>query len=1210
MAIFNLTNRADRLRGGNNVADQFIIDAADDLQAADTISGGTGSVVDVLTISFGGTYAFNQATASAMLVGIERIDITGGATALYVGTGSTLTNVAALRVTGGAGGDIVAMVPNQVAPLASPFGLWIEGNGGADSLYGTDLGDTLFGGADNDLLIGHGGNDRGDAGAGGAVMDGGTGSDTLVGGAGNDRLAGREGDDSLEGAGGDDSMTGGDGADYFDGGEGNDTFRGEGNGADTAFGGAGDDLLVFGSGGGQMADGDGNNTLRGGAGNDVALSAGGGADRFEDAGAGDDFWFLTPGISGFWDAGSGNDFLHSYRDVMVVLAGDGHDTMIGRGADSVQGGAGNDLYGDSAVRREIASASSHDIFDAGEGDDWMLDGEGNDTMLGGAGNDLMASRTLIALSNQLFPVTDGDTVYLQPWRGALNVTFDPGGNDSFDGGSGDDTFDAGIGNDTVDGGIGNDVILVGSGDDSVIGGSGDDRVEVVDSPVGDTLQGGSGVDRLVLQAATVARLGSGGIAVTGFEVIEATGTATLRLTMAGLGDMTVSGAAGGDRVDARGQLNDVALSGNGGNDTMIGGAAADTLTGGEANDSLAGLNGFDLLEGGAGSDSLDGGNGNDTLEDGEGDDRLAGGGGWDVLRLGTGNDTALGGAGADTVLATLSAVTAADLIAGGEGADLLSLTASGGDVLAPAAADRLSGFERLAVERTGGEGAVFITIGDAMVDSIGVPFRVELSGALLHVDGSNVSDTGFIAGGGGQSTLLGGGGADSLSAGSAGSRIEGREGADLLALGAGADTLWGGGGDDVILAGEGGFGADDLIAGDAGIDTLRFTGIAGIGFGPGSLARVEGIERIELANESNDLVLRSMDLLRPTGTIRILGGSESDFIDASARATAIHLMGAAGDDILSAGDGADTLDGGTGSDLLLGGKGADRLLLGDLDGGDVVDGGTGVDTLALDIGGRRVAAGLLSGVQGIEVLELTMQGGRVALPAGMLTGSEGLEVRVLSAAASGGAVNAAALARVTLLGGEGADSLLGGTGADTINGGAGADTLAGGRGADQFDLRLGGADTLRYGAPAEGGLLSGGRTIAAGDTVIGFGGDDEVVLQRSGFAGLGTGGALNIVQGVSVLLGDAVLLVDASGAISDFRSLAALNAGFGGQLRANGQTGDSAFILARNEARDSAALYWLRDGNDNAIIDAADTLSLLAVFTAGTLPTAEDFRLI
>jgi Ca2+-binding RTX toxin-like protein len=835
VAVFNLTTGTDRLIGGNGVADEFVIDAAGELQTADTVAGGTGSVTDVLTISFAGTYRFNQATASAMLVGIELIDIASGATALYIGSGSTLTNAAFLRVNGGRDGDIVAMVPNQVTPPASPFGLWIEGNGGADSLYGTGFGDTLFGGDDADLLVGHAGDDHGDAGAGGATMDGGTGGDTLVGGAGHDGLVGREGNDLLLGAGGNDLMSGGDGADSFDGGEGNDTFLGEGNGADTAFGGVGDDLLEAGADGSVLVAGTGNNTLRGGKGADWALSDGGGEDRFDSAGEGDDVWLVLDYTSGTWDAGGGNDYMNARYGRNVMLAGDGNDTLLGSGADSMQGGEGNDVYLDAAELSGLPDGGRADVFDGGAGNDTLRDGPGNDTMLGGDGADLFSGTGLFYTNLPALDLRPGFPTFSYA---TYSPAFAEGGDDSFDGGSGADTFSAGGGHDSFDGGRGDDLFIAGNGDDSFLGGEGADLAEIFGVYFGgDTLDGGVGLDRLVLIGSTTVRFGTDGVPVSGFEVVEGKGTGALRLVFAGSDAATVLGMAGADRLDARGQAIAMWIEGRAGNDTAIGGAAADTLSGGADNDSLAGLAGADSIAGEAGGDSLDGGSSADTLDGGEGNDRIAGGGGADLLRIGTGNDTALGGTGADTVEAALAALDAADLLAGGEGADLLALTARGGDILLPATATRLSGFEHILLERLGGEGAVFFTVGDTPVDSIAVPLRVELRGSLLHVDGSGVTGTGFLGFGGGQSTLLGGAGADTFTAGSEGSRLEGRSGDDLLVLGAGADTAWGGGDNDLILAGGGSFGAGDTVSGDAGTDTLRFTA-AGASPSPPATSRV------------------------------------------------------------------------------------------------------------------------------------------------------------------------------------------------------------------------------------------------------------------------------------------------------------------------------------------------------------------------------------
>jgi Ca2+-binding RTX toxin-like protein len=81
------------------------------------------------------------------------------------------------------------------------------------------------------------------------------------------------------------------------------------------------------------------------------------------------------------------------------------------------------------------------------------------------------------------------------------------------------------------------------------------------------------------------------------------------------------------------------LTGNAGNDTLIGGNGNDTLTGNAGNDTLIGGNGTDLLVGGAGDDLLDGGNGTDTLRGGLGNDTLTGGNGSDVFLFAAGEGT-------------------------------------------------------------------------------------------------------------------------------------------------------------------------------------------------------------------------------------------------------------------------------------------------------------------------------------------------------------------------------------------------------------------------------------------------------------------------------------------------------------------------------------------------------------------------------------------
>lgn len=105
------------------------------------------------------------------------------------------------------------------------------------------------------------------------------------------------------------------------------------------------------------------------------------------------------------------------------------------GADSAQGGLGNDR------------------ILAGGGNDVIYDSKGNDTIDGGTGNDLLGG--------------------------------DLGGNDSIAGGTGADTIDGGRGADRLYGNNDNDSISGGSGKDILFGGTGND-----------TLNGGAGNDRL------------------------------------------------------------------------------------------------------------------------------------------------------------------------------------------------------------------------------------------------------------------------------------------------------------------------------------------------------------------------------------------------------------------------------------------------------------------------------------------------------------------------------------------------------------------------------------------------------------------------------------------------------------------------------------------------------------------------------------------
>lgn len=140
-----------------------------------------------------------------------------------------------------------------------------------------------------------------------------------------------------------------------------------------------------------------------------------------------------------------------------------------------------------------------------------------------------------------------------------------------------------------------------------------------------------------------------------FEVASST-NGTEYIISGDAGDDTIVGGAGSD-----------IFAGNGGNDNITGGQGDDKLIGGVGSDRLQGNEGLDVIDAGLGDDTLRGDEGNDTLLGGPGDDELFGGANEDVLRGGDGKDLLSGGDGADT-------------LRGGRGNDIL-VPGAGRDVM-------------------------------------------------------------------------------------------------------------------------------------------------------------------------------------------------------------------------------------------------------------------------------------------------------------------------------------------------------------------------------------------------------------------------------------------------------------------------------------------------------------------------------------------------
>ena len=216
------------------------------------------------------------------------------------------------------------------------------------------------------------------------------------------------------------------------------------------------------------------------------------------------------------------------------------------------------------------------------------------------------------------------------------------------------------------------------------------------------------------------------------------------------------------RVTGAGSLR-LVISGEGGNDSLSGGRAADLVMGGDDNDRLAGQGGDDQLDGGSGDDLLDGGDGNDALaggadvdemDGGPGSDAIDGGAGWDIVsyagrtdpvtvrqddRIGDGaageadnvlvsNEKVVGGAGDDVLEAPQNPLRSSpgSTLVGGPGADAMTGGAGPDNLLGDAGRDRLRGRRGAdlvvggadADAMTGGPHADILAASDRLADTV------------------------------------------------------------------------------------------------------------------------------------------------------------------------------------------------------------------------------------------------------------------------------------------------------------------------------------------------------------------------------------------------------------------------------------------------------------------------------------------------------------
>jgi Ca2+-binding RTX toxin-like protein len=318
-------------------------------------------------------------------------------------------------------------------------------------------------------------------------------------------------------------------------------------------------------------------------------------------------------------------------------------------------------------------------------------------------------------------------IYNGPWTTLPDNAQGTGGDDKM-------TFTNALRGLIVNGNGGNDHITLGSGVSlaSVVnGGDGNDRI-YGNGAILNTINGGNGNDYIHGGAGADTLSGDAGTDTLSYEFSNLGVNVNMSQLTAGL--ITVSGGhANGDLVSNNFE-------------NVVGSEFNDTITGNNGNNILIGLGGNDTLSGGDNPDKLYGDDGNDTLYGGNNEDTLVGGAGNDILYGDDGYDTLMGGGGADE-------------LRGGPGVDTADYSTSPGRVSVSLA------------EGTGG-------FGDAASDRL---YDIE------NLTGSAFNDT--LTGNSGANVLQGGTGDDTLNGGAGNDRLIGGAGTDILNGGDGADIF-------------------------------------------------------------------------------------------------------------------------------------------------------------------------------------------------------------------------------------------------------------------------------------------------------------------------------------------------------------------------------------------------------------------------------------
>ena len=731
-------------------------------------------------------------------------------------------------------------------------------------------------------------------------------------------------------------------------------------------------------------------------------------------------------------------FTETDTGVGYIISGSGSDDTIslaGNGvgvADLTNGTLSHDIDSASSILGSIifANAGNDTVTGTSAGDE-ITGGFGNDTLNGGAGED------------SLFGNSGNDTL-----NGGA-------GTDSLNGGSGNDTLNGGAGSDSIKGGDGDDIIIGGAGFDSLNGGTGNTNANGVENDILD-YSGASGPVSVSFFNNTASNDGEGSSdTISNFETVygssgndtligSANGSSTHDETYRGLGgNDTINGVSGEDLLDYSG---DAAAGGTAGITVNFSTSTQTVIDGFGATDTVSNI---DMVQGTAQADSFTSGtSGIDFIGLG-GVDSYTGGSGYDAIDFSL--DSTFGGSSGVTV--NLASGTATDGFGNSETFTSIE------EVLGTASVDTLTGGGNTTYEAffglagndvidggNSGLGFVEVSYEDDFFfgGSFGIAANLSASTISATQTGSDFTAAAIVSVA--SNTILDGfGNTDTVSNID---RVEGTKFADIMVAGTADLQFRGLGGNDTFTGNASGFNkvdyaGDSSAGGTSGVTVSLASGTATDGFGnTDTFTNIDGARGTNSADTLNGGGSASVEIFQGIGgndningeggTDRVDYSSDSDFGGSSGvtvnLSTGTATDGFGGTDSLSnieQAEGtasADSLTGDSGANLLIGNAGADSQ-----------SGGSGDDEFRVDSASDVVSGETIDG--GADSDSITLNSTAITaldLSLATVTNVETLDITGGSTSGVSLTADAADLASVTAITGDGTTDILALTGSTTL----------------------------------------------------------------------------------------------------------------------------------------------------------------------------------